>query len=92
METKQLIREIVKKQGVTRYRIAKDLGVTPGTVYRWESGEKRPNMPHLMELLRRAGRLAAMVLMVSAVSGVSVPQDAAAADAGKRGPFYTLYE
>lgn len=92
METKQLIREIVEKQGVTRYRIAKELGVTPGTVYRWESGEKRPNMPHLMELLRRAGRLAAMVLIVSGVGGVSMPQDAAAMEAQKSRPIYTLCE
>lgn len=78
MDAKQLIEEIEKKHNVTRYRIALDMGVKPSTVYQWESGKKRPNGEHLMELLRRAGRLAAMVMLGAFVSQVAAPQDASA--------------
>lgn len=78
MDAPQLIKEIEKKHGVTRYRIALDMGVKPSTVYQWESGKKRPNGQHLMELLRRAGRLAASVVLIWAVSGLTAENEAKA--------------
>lgn len=90
MEPAKLIAEIVKKQGISEYRLAKELGVNPSAVSHWKRGKAHPNGAHLMELLRRAGRLAAMVLIVSSVGGVSMPQEAAAVEAQKTRPIYTL--
>lgn len=94
MEAKELIEEVVKKQRVTRYRLAKELHVTPSTVYHWESGRAKPNSDHLMELLRRAGRLAAMVIVGTVIGVTSAPQDASAnsrTGAAKSSGIYTLY-
>lgn len=78
MDARDLIKEIVEKQNVTRYRIAKDLKVNPSNVYDWESGRTKPNGSHLLELLRRAGRLAAVVLLGTMIGVTSAPQDASA--------------
>ncbi len=81
MDAKQLIEEIVAREGVTRYRIAKDMKVEPSTVYQWQRGKKHPNGRHLLELLRRAGRLAAMVILGVTIGGISAPNDALASTA-----------
>lgn len=78
MDAKELIQEIIEKEGVTPYRIAKDLKVEPSTVYKWQDGGKKPNGEHMVGLLRRAGRLAAMVMLGAFVSQVAAPQDAVA--------------
>lgn len=80
MDTRQLIKEVTEKQGVSRYRLAKELGVLPSAVYHWESGRKHPNGKHLMELLRRAGRLAAMVTIAAGISAGAAPEVSAAFD------------
>lgn len=87
MDAKQLIGEIVEKQGITRYKLAKELDVEPSAVYHWESGRKKPNGTHLLELLRRAGRLAAMVTMGAIITAAAVPNDATAAPTPTEKPF-----
>ena len=79
METAKLIAEVVAKQGISEYRLAKELGVDPSAVSHWKHGKAHPNGPHLMELLRRAGRLAAMVVLGVFVTLAATPQNADAA-------------
>lgn len=81
MDAKQLIQEIIQKEGVTPYRIAKDLKVEPSTVYKWQDGGKKPNGEHMVGLLRRAGRLAAVVFLGAFVGAMSAPNDALASPA-----------
>lgn len=80
MDGKQLVQEILQKQGITRYRLAKDIGVEPSAVYRWLSGEKKPNGEHMLKLLRRAGKLAAAVLIGAVVSFPTGPGQAQASE------------
>lgn len=79
MLTQELVKEVLEKQGVTPYRLAKEMGVENPTVYRWKNGQREANGQHLMELLRRAGRLAAAVLIVSGVGAMNAPERAEAA-------------
>lgn len=81
METKELIQEIVKKEGVTPYRIAKDMGIEPSNIYSWQKGRSKPSRDHFVELLRRAGRLAAVVFLGAFVGAISAPSDALASPA-----------
>lgn len=74
METAKLIAEVVEKQGISEYRLAKELGVNPSAVSHWKRGKSHPNGPHLMELLRRAGRLAAGIVLGVAVGSVAAPE------------------
>lgn len=78
MDGQELVKELLEKQGVSGYKIAKDLKVRPSTVYCWRDGKKQPNGAHMLELLRKAGRLAAVVVLGSVVGVTSAPQDAAA--------------
>lgn len=78
MEPRELIEEIVQKQGVTRYRIAKELGVHTSNVYSWEKGRTKPTGKHLLELLKRAGRIAAAIALGVAVGAVAEPGEAQA--------------
>lgn len=73
MKTQELVEEVLKKQNVTPYRLAKEMGVENPTVYRWKNGQREANGKHLMELLRRAGKLAAGILLGVAVGGVAAP-------------------
>lgn len=75
MESKELVKEVLAKQGITPYRLAKEMKVSNSAVYRWIHGEKAPNGQHTMELLRRAGRLAAAVF-VGLFVGVLLQQNA----------------
>lgn len=91
MQIKEVIQEVVQKQGVTRYRIAKTLKVDPSNVYAWEAGRTKPNAKHLLELLRMAGRLAAGVLIVSGVFAVTVPERAEATQVTSAEPLSFLH-
>jgi len=75
METKQIIKQAIEREGISRYRLAKELGVKPSAVYHWESGRKKPNGTHLMELLKRAGKLAAGIVLGIALGGAIEPKE-----------------
>lgn len=84
METRDLIQEIVKKEGVTPYRIAKDMGIEPSNIYSWKAGRSKPNRDHYVELLRRAGRLAASVVLAFGIVG-AIPENQAKASTESMG-------
>ena len=44
------LRQLREEQGLTQKDIATRLGVYPSAVTRWESGEKRPELPNLVKL------------------------------------------
>lgn len=46
LPTPDLAKAIRKAAGVTQAEIAAELGVDPLTVYRWESGRRRPRGRH----------------------------------------------
>ena len=49
------IREARMKAGLTQAEVAKLLGVSPHSVWSWESGRLKPNHGHLVELAYRCG-------------------------------------
>lgn len=69
MDTKQLVQEVLQKQGITAYRLGKEMKLGNSTVYQWLNGTKSPSGKHVLELLHRAGKLAAAVL-IGAVVGL----------------------
>lgn len=80
MDTKDLVQEVLQKQGITPYRLGKEMNLGNSTVYQWLKGTKHPSGKHVMELLRRAGKLAAAVLIGAVVSFPTGPGQAQASE------------
>jgi transcriptional regulator with XRE-family HTH domain len=59
-----------RQQPPTGYRLAKLLGVTPGAVYRWEEGGRKPTGDNLLKLLRLAGKLSIAFLLAIGVAPI----------------------
>ncbi len=55
MSFKKRLIETLKTKGVTAYRLAKDLGISEGTVRNWKRGINRPGADHAVEVSRYLG-------------------------------------
>ncbi len=55
MSFKKRLIETLKAKGVTAYRLAKDLGISEGTVRNWKRGINRPGADHAVEVSRYLG-------------------------------------
>lgn len=62
----RLVRELRAAEAVTQERLARDLGVSYGTVNGWENGKHRPLRVLARRLLRRASRAGVMPQALSA--------------------------
>jgi transcriptional regulator with XRE-family HTH domain len=72
MDFTKLTKEARERQKPpTGYQLAKALGVTPGAVYRWEEGGRKPTGDNLLKLLRLAGKLAITAIGFFVAFGVA---------------------
>lgn len=72
MDFTKLTKEARERQKPpTGYQLAKALGVTPGAVYRWEEGGRKPTGDNLLKLLRLAGKLAITAIGFFVAIGVA---------------------
>jgi transcriptional regulator with XRE-family HTH domain len=49
------IKDLRRSAGLTQLELANRLGVTPGTVYKWERGSNEPTATNLRDLARALG-------------------------------------
>ena len=68
-DAKALTAAAIKKTG-SGYRLAKILNVTQAAVSGWRNGTRHPSGPHILKLLKRAGKLA---IAITIVSGTALP-------------------
>lgn len=78
MKTRELVKEVLEREGVSPYKLAQEMGVKDPTVYRWKNGQREASGQHMQELLRRAGRLAASVVLTFGVLGATPENEAKA--------------
>lgn len=50
MERRLKRRELREAQGMTQRQVAREMGVTPGAVAKWELGSNRPTLDNLLAL------------------------------------------
>ena len=51
----QRISMIRKERGISTVQLSEEIGCTQQTVYRWERGERIPDVPTLMKIARVLG-------------------------------------
>jgi hypothetical protein len=51
----ELLREVLHARGLSNYRAAKELGVSPAAIVLWANGARRPRFEQLIRLLRWMG-------------------------------------
>lgn len=45
------LNNLLKERGISKYRFAKDIGVSRQTVVRWCNGLTKPNLPRFIKLM-----------------------------------------
>lgn len=52
MEFAKALKDARRRRGLSKYRVAKEVGVTWQTVWKWERGDFMPRSDQLLKLLR----------------------------------------
>ena len=52
MRTKEVIKEVLKRKKISLYRLAKEIGVTYNTAWRWKKGLSQP-LPVFRQILKQ---------------------------------------
>lgn len=84
MELSERLKRIRKDNGYTRERLAQELGLSYGTVAKYETGEREPGHGYIVKLAQKFGLTTDYVLGIEKPKPAPLPYSAAALDLARQ--------